>query len=575
MNPSTAQARVVVDELIRGGVRHAVIAPGSRSAPLALALHARSEIALHVEIDERSAAFLAAGIAKVSGEPTVVACTSGTAAVNFHPAVVEAFHSRTPLLVLTADRPPELRDTGANQAIDQIGLYGTTVRWSAELAVAERRPGAVAYWRSVVARAVAEAVGRPAGPVHLNVPLRDPLAPDDDPSWIEPLDGRDEGLPWTSRSADLALPSATTVADVARFVTAYERGALVLGDVAVEGAAVAGFAAVAAWPVVADPHSNARTGDHVISTADLLLASDAFATAHVPDVVMIIGRPVLARSLRRWLDAVPHAVLIDADGAWLDPGRRINHILRADPTALLRDVAAGMDAAGPTHWIAQWQHAERRARSAVDTLLDATPTPTEPRIARDLAACLPDGALLAVASSMPIRDLASVMRPRGGLRVLGNRGASGIDGFVSTVLGAAIVHDGPVVALAGDLSVLHDQNGLLLAGRDALDAVFVVINNDGGGIFSLLEYRDLPGFDRLFGTPHRVDFASLAATYGLGYQPLARASDLADVVAAAVAKGGIQLVEARTDRTENADLHERLRAAVTAAIERDGDRGQR
>jgi 2-succinyl-5-enolpyruvyl-6-hydroxy-3-cyclohexene-1-carboxylate synthase len=566
MNPSTAQAQVLVDELVRGGVRHAVIAPGSRSAPLALALHARTDVTLHVEIDERSAAFLAVGIAKASGDPAAVVCTSGTAAVNLHPAIVEASHSRTPLLALTADRPPELRDTGANQTIEQAGLYGAAVRWSADLAVAERRSGSVAYWRSVMSRALAEAVGRPAGPVHLNVPLRDPLAPDDDPSWAEPLEGRADALPWTSRSADLALPTATTVADVARYVTAHERGALVLGDVAVDGVAVAGFAAVSAWPVIADPHSSARTGDHVISTADLLLASDAFAATHIPDVVLIVGRPVLARSLRRWLDAVPHAVLVDADGAWLDPGRRVDHILRVDPTALLRDVAAGLDTAASTHWLAQWQHAERRARAAVDTLLDATAAPTEPRIARDLAGCLPDGALLAVASSMPIRDLASVMRPRGGLRVLGNRGASGIDGFVSTVLGAAIVHDGPVVALAGDLSILHDQNGFLLAGRDALDAVFVVVNNDGGGIFSLLEYRDVAGFDRLFGTPHGVELAGLAATYGLGYHPLARASDLPDVVAATAAKGGLHLVEARTDRADNADLHLRLRAAVATAV---------
>jgi 2-succinyl-5-enolpyruvyl-6-hydroxy-3-cyclohexene-1-carboxylate synthase len=566
VNPSTALARVVVDELIRGGVRHAVVAPGSRSAPLALALHHRSEIASHVEIDERSAGFLAVGIAKASGQPAVVVCTSGTAAVNIHPAVVEASHSRTPMLVLTADRPPELRDTGANQVIDQAGLYGGVVRWYAELEAPGRRIGAVGYWRSVVARAVAEAVGHPAGPVHVNVPLRVPLEVDDRPDWIEPLDGRAGDRPWSTRTNDLALPFATTVNDVTDLVVRHERGALVLGDVDVDGTAVAGFAAASGWPVLAVPQSKARTGDLVVSTADLLLADDGFATAHVPDVALVVGRSVLARSVRRWLSAVPHAVLIDADGAWLDPLRSVERIVRADPAALLRDVAAGMEARQPTHWLVQWQHAERKARAAVDDLLDARPTPSEPRTARDLAACLPDGALLVVASSMPVRDLASVMRPRGGLRVLGNRGASGIDGFVSTVLGAAIVHDGPVVALAGDLSMLHDQNGFLLADRDAVDAVFVLLNNDGGGIFSLLEYRDIEGFERLFGTPHGVPFATLAATYGLEYHPLARAADLSDVVGAAVEKGGVHVIEIRTDRASNAALHHELRDAVADAI---------
>jgi 2-succinyl-5-enolpyruvyl-6-hydroxy-3-cyclohexene-1-carboxylate synthase len=416
-----------------------------------------------------------------------------------------------------------------------------------------------------VARAVAETVARPAGPVHLDVPLREPLALDDGLEWIEPLDGRPGALPWTTRSVDLAVPDATTVASVIELITRHERGVLVLGDVDVDSVAVAGFAAVSGWPVLAEPHSNARTGDHVVSTADLLLADTAFAAAHQPDVALIVGRSVLARAVQRWLAAVPHAVLVDADGAWLDPQRTVERIVRADPSALLRDVAAGA-ARRSTHWLAQWQHAERTARTAVDKVLDARATPSEPRIARDLADWLPDGAVLLAGSSMPVRDLASVMRPREGLRILGNRGASGIDGFVSTVLGAAIVHDGPVVALAGDLSVLHDQNGFLLADRDALNAVFVVINNDGGGIFSLLEYRDIVGFERLFGTPHGVQFATLAATYELGYHPLVRALDLPDVVGAALGQGGVQLVEVRTDRADNADVHAQLRAAVAEAI---------
>ncbi|HEX6255742.1 MAG TPA: 2-succinyl-5-enolpyruvyl-6-hydroxy-3-cyclohexene-1-carboxylic-acid synthase [Euzebyales bacterium] len=566
MNPSTAQARVLIDELARGGLRDAVIAPGSRSAPLTLASDQHPDVTVHVEIDERSAAFLAVGIARATGRPAAVICSSGTAAANFHPAVVEAAYARVPLVVLTADRPPELRATGANQTIDQPGLYGATTRWAVDLSVAEERAGQVAYWRSIVARLLAEAAGRPAGPVHCNVGLREPLVPDGTDDWVEPLDGRAGGRAWTARVVDLALPTPADVALIAGEVAAHPRGALVLGDVEVDPVVVAGFAAAAGWPVVAEPHSGARTGDHVVSTADLLLADARFADAHRPDLAIVVGRPVLTRAVRRWLDGVARTIVVDADGAWLDPGRTVERILRAAPTALLRDVTDRFDDHRVTHFLAQWQHAERAARHVVDDLLDGCGEPTEPRVARDLAACVPDGAVLVAGSSMPIRDLSAVMRPRHGLRVFGNRGASGIDGFVSTVLGVAIGHDGPVAGLCGDLSFLHDQNGFLLAGARALDAVFVVINNDGGGIFSLLEARQVDGFDRLFGTPHGIGLATLAATYELAYHPLARAADLADVVTTAFDAGGLHVIEVRTDREENAALHRELTARVAAAV---------
>lgn len=567
MNPSSAQAQVLVDELARGGLRHALVAPGSRSAPLALALDRHPDIAVHVQIDERSAGFAALGIAKVTGAPAAVVCSSGTAATNLHPAVAEAHHSRSPLLVLTADRPPELQATGANQTIDQVGLYGAATRWAVDLPVAERRrDGQVAYWRSVAARALAECRGRPPGPVHCNIGLRTPLVPDGASSWGERLDGRADGMPWTVRTTEPPTPHPRLAADMAALVSEVPRGALVIGDVAVDGVVAAGFAAAAGWPVIAEPHSDARTGDHVVSTADLLLADAAFADAHRPDVAVIVGRPVLTRSVRSWLDGIATTVVVDVDGAWLDPGRTVSRIVQAAPTALLRDATAQLPGPRTTHFLAQWQHAERAARRAVDTLLDAQAAPSEPRTARDLAACLPDGAVLAVASSMPIRDLSATMRPRRGLRVLGNRGASGIDGFVSTVLGAAIAHDGPVAALCGDLSLLHDSNGFLLRTDVDLDAVFVVVNNDGGGIFSLLEQREVDGFERLFGTPHGVRPADIAATHGLTYHPLARALDLPDLVTAAHASGGMHLIEVRTDRDANAELHTELAAAVADAI---------
>jgi 2-succinyl-5-enolpyruvyl-6-hydroxy-3-cyclohexene-1-carboxylate synthase len=558
-NAGHAFALVLVDELVRHGVSDAVLAPGSRSTPIALALAGDARIRVHVRIDERSAAYVAVGIARTSGRPVPVLCTSGTAAAHFHGAVLEADQSRVPLLLLTADRPPELRGVGANQTVDQVGLYGAATRWSVDVGVPEARADSVRYWRSLTSRAVAVATGRsggPAGPVHLNVPLREPLTPDDDGVGFRwPLDGRAEGAPWTATApAGGELP-----AELRGLLEGSDRGVVVAGD-GLRSDDVGGvlrFAADSGWPLIAEPHSGARAGP-ALRAVDALLTDGRFVTSHLPDLVVVAGRAGLTRPLLGWLAGQRH-VVVDRDGAWADPTRSATAVFRTPPAAL-----GGVVAKAEPEWAQAWRVASEAAGRAIDEILDRSGV-TEPRIARDVAALVPGGGALVVASSMPIRDLDLTMRPRGDLRVIANRGVSGIDGFVSTAVGVALTHDRPVVALAGDLSLLHDVNGLLADPHP--DLTLVVVNNDGGGIFSLLPQAaadDTATFERLFGTPHGVDLGEVAAAYGVGHRLAETADDLAAAVTAR--PSGIHIVEVRTERSANAELHRRLREAAAAAL---------
>ena len=355
MNPATALATVLVDELVRCGLTDVVLAPGSRSAPLALAAHEQSRVGLHVRIDERSAAFLALGLAKRSGRPVVVACTSGTAAANFHPAVVEAHESGVPLLVLTADRPPELRGTGANQTIDQMKLYGSAVRWSCEVGTPEERPGMVAYWRSLASRAWHVALDPDPGPVHLNLAFREPLVPDGDESWCEPLDGDATG-PWTKVRA--AMPGSVL------HVPPTRRGVLVVGDGAVNVKRYVAAASMAGWPVLAEPNGNARYGDHALSAHHFLLGVPEFAERYRPDVVVTLGKPGLSRPLLSFLRrAEEHVVVTPSLARWPDPVRSATQVAQEAEIP----VVSGDDA-----WLKAWRTADLVARSAVDAVLRIT-----------------------------------------------------------------------------------------------------------------------------------------------------------------------------------------------------------
>jgi 2-succinyl-5-enolpyruvyl-6-hydroxy-3-cyclohexene-1-carboxylate synthase len=600
VNPATAFAEAVTDELIRCGVTEAVLAPGSRSAPLALAWLRRAaagDLRLHVRIDERSAGFLALGLAKASRAPVPVLCTSGTAAAHLHAAVIEADEAGVPLLVLTADRPPELRGTGASQAIDQLKLYGSAVRWFAEAGVPEdpaARPAAAGYWRSLACRAWAVAAGTAGGfpgPVHLNLALRDPLVPADgslgDPAgpgggrgggsaagpgpgeWPAWLAGRPGGAPWTS-----FWPVAPAGEAAAADVDWAERGVLVCGDGDYPAGPLLRLAEAAGWPVLAEPSSGARTGPNALSSYSYLLADPGFAAAHRPEVIVSAGRPGLSRGQLAFLRAAAgqdggrparHIVVAQGPGRWADPGRSATAVV---PGVRLRGgPGPGSPAAPASSWLAAWQQADAAVGAAVTAEVEDDGSVSEPWLARELTAALPDGALLWAASSMPVRDLDSHAAPRAGLRVLASRGASGIDGLVSASIGAALAHQaaggGPAWALLGDLAFLHDAPGLMLGPDEPRpDLCLVVVNNNGGGIFATLEQGGLPApaFERLFGTPHGASLAEIARAAGLPYTIIKTRTDLAAVGGGA----GLRVAEAQTSRPAGTAL----RAAMTAAAGR-------
>ena len=551
MNPSTALARVLVDELVRGGVREAVLSPGSRSAPLAFALH-RADFAgrlrLHVRIDERSAGFLALGLAKASGRAVPVVTTSGTATANLHPAVLEASHADVPLLLLTADRPPELRGTGANQTIDQVHLYGYAVRMFADVGAPERRAGQNAYWRALTCRALAAATGdagTAAGPVQLNLGLREPLVPEEDEAWVEALDGREGGGPWTERIvAVLARP----VDDLP------SRTVVVLGDGPSGPAEQAlRLAEARGWPVVAEPSSGAASSPALVPAAELVLADAGFLDAHLPDRVLVVGRPTLSRVLGRLVSAAP-ADVVGAAGRWSDPARQAGRVLPGVP----------LPGSGPVDddWLPAWLAAGSQASDALARVLAATPGLAEPVVAREVLAAA--GGVLFVGSSKPVRDL-FLAGPREGVRVLANRGAAGIDGTVSTALGAALADQaaggGQAYALLGDLTFLHDSNGLVIGPQEPRpDLTIVVANNDGGAIFGTLE-QGAPGFEgafeRVFGTPHGVDLAALCAATGTPHTLAVTTAELRDALGP---RPGVRVVEVRSDRKAAVALDQALRA---------------
>ena len=562
---NTAFARTLVDEWVRHGVTDACLAPGSRSAPLALALAGDDRIHLHVHLDERSASFFAIGLGRATGRAAVLVCTSGTAAANFHPAVLEAYHGRVPLIVCTADRPPELRDTGAGQTVDQVKLYGAAVRWFHEADVPGDRPGAGAEWRALASRAVAEASGPPAGPVHLNLPFREPLVPTGEPLVEAP--GRSDDRPWTAYGPGVRAPSVEMLDALAHLVADSPRGLIVAGwGAGVRPSTVMRFAEVAGWPVLADPISNLRVPG-TISAYDPLLRDPGFAAAQRPEVVLRVGGPLTNKVAMQWLDADIGQVLVDPDGTWLDPQHAVSGRMVADPELLLGALADAIDVMVDDDWVGRWRRADDTARAAIDGLIDEWDEPFEGRIARDVVASLPTDSSFVVASSMPVRDVESFARARDGITFHANRGVNGIDGFVSTALGLAAGSSSPVVALVGDLCFLHDANGLLGASARGVDATFVVVDNDGGGIFSFLPQADLPEhFETLFGTPHGIDLTALAQVHGVAVTEVGRAGEIGGAVQDSIGAGGVRVVLVKTDRAANVTRHREAWAAVADSL---------
>jgi len=575
-NANTALASAFVEELARGGMRHAVVSPGSRSTPLAVALWRQPEIEVTVMVDERSAAFFALGAAQASGEPVSLLCTSGTAVANYHPAVIEADESGVPLVVLSADRPPELRGIGAGQTVDQIKVFGSSVRWFCEVGTHAADDDGLLHYRSVACRALAAARGetRP-GPVHLNLPWREPLAPvaaEGAVTATDPLalEGR-EGRPLTAVTRIDLEPSAFLLEEMAGHIGDAISGVIVAGrqlDTELREP-LAHLARVSGFPVLAEPTSQLRCGphdrSHVISAYDLLLRDERFARSVVPDFVLRFGEMPTSKPLRTWLAASGGSeIVIDPFGGWNEPSNRAAAILRADPTELAAGWAARLEKeerAAPERWIA----AEAAAQAALDAELESDSPIAEPALHRALGHAHRDGDLVYTASSMPIRDQEAFLGAGAtDALFLANRGANGIDGLVSSGIGAARASGRPTTIVTGDLGLLHDIGGLA-ALRDVSTPVrIVVIDNDGGGIFHFLPQEKTMGgdeFEALLGTPRGVDAEKAAALFDLPHRRLSSLDDLPSALAA-----GTGLIEVKVDRQANVDAHRQLTQQVHAAL---------
>ncbi|HEY7255544.1 MAG TPA: 2-succinyl-5-enolpyruvyl-6-hydroxy-3-cyclohexene-1-carboxylic-acid synthase [Solirubrobacterales bacterium] len=574
-NANTALASAFVEELARCGVRRAVVSPGSRSTPLAVALWRRREIEVTVIVDERSAAFFALGAAQASGAPVAVLCTSGTAAANFHPAVCEADQSAVPIIVLTADRPPELRGIGAGQTIDQVKLYGSSVRWFCEVGTHVADDEGLLHYRSTACRGFAAARGEPRpGPVHLNLPWREPLAPVAVAGAVTATDdlateGRGE-RPLTAVTPIDLEPSEFLLEEVAKHVGEALSGVIVAGRQLDPGLRkpLADLARTAGFPILAEPTSQIRCGPHdrsnVISSYDLLLRDERFATSVVPDLVLRFGEMPTSKPLRAWLaEAGAEEIVVDPHGDWNDPSRRAAAVLRADPSDLAAGWAArlGEDRDAPAAWI----EAEAAARRAIEAELEGIEVPTEPGLHAALGATHADGDLVYTASSMPIRDQEAFLGTMDADALfLCNRGANGLDGLVSSGVGAGHETGRPTTIVTGDLGLLHDIGGLAALRGVASPVRIVVIDNGGGGIFHFLPQEaalDRDEFEALLGTPRGVSAARAAALFELPHHRLSSLAELPEALAA-----GTGLIEVRTDRHANVELHRRLADRVGAAV---------
>lgn len=579
-NPNTHWASIFVDELARGGLGAVCLAPGSRSTPLALAFAAQPAIRLYRHLDERSAGFFALGLALAAGRPVALVCTSGTAAANFHPAIIEAYYAHVPLLVLTADRPPELRGSGANQTIDQIKMYGDHVLWSVEAPTpqADAPDVVLRHLRTLAARALATADGLPRGPVHINLPFRKPLEPELLPAANKTGGETSEVPRFTHISRGRLLPNDEQLTVVASL--AGRRGVILCGPDCPGGnfpAAVAAVAERLGWPVLADPLSGLRHGDHtveglVLGAYPLWLPALAGRRPR-PEVVLRFGAVPTSAALSAWLDEsnAPAHVHVRDDGQWADDLHLTHTLIQADPELFCVRLAALLDGTppAPQRWAAAFQSAEAAAWQAVDEALAARPFFDGGVIAHALAA-LPDDAIVFAGNSMPVRYVDAFDRPDArAITVYGNRGASGIDGNVSTALGLAAATGRSVIAFLGDITFYHDMNGLLAIGQHGLNNVtFVVTNNDGGGIFRRLPIaRHDPPFTDLFLTPHGLTFGHAAALYGLEYTAVRDAAELEAALANRRPPTAAHLIEIITDGAADYERHRAILVAVAAEVE--------
>ena len=592
--------------LVEHGVTDVVISPGSRSTALALTLHAQPKLRTWIQLDERSAGFFALGQARRTGRPSVLVCTSGTAAANYFPAIIEAHHAGVPMIVCTADRPPELRDWGSHQTIDQVKIYGATTRWAADLAVAgEWSP---TQGRLVAHRAVVSATGINPGPVHLNWPLREPLEPLAAVPVVETSgaappkleDGSPDspilGAP-VSPGGGSALGDGVLGAPVSpgegnapgrsaplAALKSYERGAIIVGPDAAAGleaqnevvAAVMELSAATAWPVIGEPIAGTRRarGDSagtVIANADHLLRHADVGEELRPDVVVRLGGTPTTKPVRLWLEAhrPTHVVLIDPANRWNDPSFVVTRHLAADPVAVLTE-AAGAVRQGSA-WCERWKELDLIADRVISDEIKRGPL-LSALVTSVLAEAVPAGTLLMASNSMPVRELDSFVTTEGPrIDFVGNRGASGIDGVTSTASGLASQHDAPVVLYIGDIALLHDLGALFGVARSGLHLTVVCVDNNGGGIFSSLPIAsrgDEVDFETLFRTPHGLNLAGFDGVGGVRISEVTSAVEFAEALRSACESdtAGVDVVLVSVDPDADLAQHRAIASAVNAAI---------
>jgi len=566
----TAYVSAFVDELVRSGVRDIVISPGSRSTPIAILAAEHPQMNVRVIVDERSAGYFALGLAKAKRGAVALLCTSGTAAANYMPAVAEAYLARVPLVVLTADRPHELRDVGAPQTIQQIGLFGGHAKWFAEMPIPESSAQMLRHARMTASRAAAVAVSHPRGPVHLNFPLREPLLPD----LLSPglwAGGREEGTAYTAVTEGAKLPAPAALRSLAAKLSQTANGIIVCGPQDEPGfaEAVTGLAEVLQYPVLADPLSQLRSGSHsleyVIDSYDAFLRDESAITLLQPEVIIRFGAMPVSKALLQYIHRYPQArmIVVEEGDGWRDPTLLAAELMNADPSELCRALTVCVNEAVPKRnafhagWARRWRRINAETRRLLREESRRYDELFEGRLFVELEDLLPERSTLFVGNSMPIRDLDTFFgnNPRY-VRVMGNRGANGIDGIVSSALGASIGSEHTVLVI-GDLSFYHDMNGLLAAKLHGLNMTVILVNNDGGGIFSFLSQAQLPEerFEQLFGTPIGLDYEIAVRLYDGAFTRVHHWEDFREALGRSFTEGGLQVIELPTDRDSNVAMH--------------------
>jgi 2-succinyl-5-enolpyruvyl-6-hydroxy-3-cyclohexene-1-carboxylate synthase len=586
-NRNMLWASIVAQELQRAGVCAVCASPGSRSTPLIAAFAAHSDLEVLVHIDERSGSFFALGHAKRQSAPVALLCTSGTAAANYYPAVIEAFYSGIPLVVLTADRPPELRDCGAGQTIDQIKLYGDRVRYFFEVGTPAISEFQLRHLRSLVSHAVAVATGLaevPAGPVHLNFVFADPLTPvyvrndvPDNLAVSSPLawNGRNSSA-YSSGIAGKRILSTEAIATIANQITSSPKGAIAIGvyDAPVGFAsAVQRLALVTGYPLLAEATGLDRTG--VLGRYDSFLRSPTFANSSAPELVIRFGAMPTSKHYQLWLERhIQSQQFVVGNGSNNDPTHGLTQLINADATFFCEQLADYLDLyAVPgwqdKHWRSQFERAEAIAAAEIEQFLSSTDILFEGKVYAELAAWLPEHTCIYIASSTPIRDLDTFFQPKHQISVLANRGANGIDGTVSSALGAAWQSEYPIVLVCGDLAFYHDLNGLMAVKQYHINLTVVLLNNNGGGIFELLPIANFePPFEQFFGTPHGLDFAPIVTAYGCDYEQIQDWNRFQTAVLDSLSRPGTQVLEIKSDRKRDKLLRQNLWQSIAKAVDR-------